>query len=233
MNAEKFFDEIKKYGMSQSRIDSRKKVYRELRKGIDDCFEIILLDMINGGWLTEHDTSYYEDLLRAEYIRAAGSITDVSEETFSRHTHLFVEEIIQSIVTKWNTAKPDDENGDFQIARNLTSSGAEAGMPLSRDEIPDEIIAALGDERSQFISSDQSLYINGHGEYTELVKSGATTKTWHTMEDEFVRPTHVALDEVTIPIDEYFISGASRLLFPRDTSQDPGPGEVILCRCFL
>ena len=49
MNAEKFFDEIKKYGMNQSRIDSRKKVYRELRKGIDDCFEIILLDMINGG----------------------------------------------------------------------------------------------------------------------------------------------------------------------------------------
>lgn len=54
---------------------------------------------------------------------------------------------------------------------------------------------------------------------------GATTKTWHTGENP--RPTHAALNGVTIPIDNVFANG---LRYPKA----PGPPqETVNCNCEL
>ena len=61
-------------------------------------------------------------------------------------------------------------------------------------------------------------------------KGGATTKTWHTMEDERVRDAHVVLDLVTVPIDAEFYT---------DGDHAPQPGMFSKaelncnCRCIL
>ena len=56
-------------------------------------------------------------------------------------------------------------------------------------------------------------------------------KVWHTMGDEAVRDTHIAMEGVKVPYDEEFVlpSGA-RCLYPKDTGV---PSEDINCRCYV
>ena len=67
--------------------------------------------------------------------------------------------------------------------------------------------------------------------YEAAKKAGCKTKTWHTMQDDKVRDTHVYLDGVTIPIDAEFYS------FRGGSTMFPGqwgiPEEDINCRCWL
>ena len=62
-------------------------------------------------------------------------------------------------------------------------------------------------------------------------ENGATYKTWHTMEDEKVRDSHIPLDTVTIPIDAEFYT------WDGDHAPQPGlfekPENSINCRCIL
>lgn len=56
-------------------------------------------------------------------------------------------------------------------------------------------------------------------------------KVWHTMGDEAVRDTHIAMEGVKVPYDEEFVlpSGAT-CLYPKDTGV---PSEDINCRCYV
>lgn len=57
--------------------------------------------------------------------------------------------------------------------------------------------------------------------------NGKTTKTWQLGPSDGHRPSHLALDGVTVGIDERFPNG---LRFPRA----PGPpAEVVNCNCYL
>ncbi len=58
-------------------------------------------------------------------------------------------------------------------------------------------------------------------------------KTWVTMGDDRVRPSHVDMEDVTVPINGFFYVGLSKskMRFPMDTAFDPDPNEIINCRC--
>lgn len=74
-----------------------------------------------------------------------------------------------------------------------------------------------------------------HRDYNEAIfsaaeKGGATTKTWHTMEDDKVRQLHDYLDGISMPIDaDFYVDGAKA----------PAPGMFgradldVNCRCYL
>ena len=62
-------------------------------------------------------------------------------------------------------------------------------------------------------------------------KSNKKTKTWHTALDEKVRMTHVAMEGVTVPIDEPFHVGNSLMQFATDTSLGADISEIANCRC--
>ena len=67
--------------------------------------------------------------------------------------------------------------------------------------------------------------------YEAAKAAGCTTKTWHTMQDDRVRDTHVYLDGVTAPIDGYFYSfRGGKTLFP---GQWGIAEEDVGCRCWL
>lgn len=63
------------------------------------------------------------------------------------------------------------------------------------------------------------------------VERKEVSKTWSTFRDSRVRPTHIAVEGVTIKENALFVVGDSRLLFPGDTSHFPDIAEIIRCRC--
>ena len=58
------------------------------------------------------------------------------------------------------------------------------------------------------------------------------SKTWRTMRDNDVRPTHVATDRTRLDNDGVFVVGISRLRFPGDAFLGAEIKEVANCRCF-
>lgn len=58
-------------------------------------------------------------------------------------------------------------------------------------------------------------------------------KTWVTMGDNRVRPSHGKMEDVTVPINGFFYVGRSnsKMRFPTDTMFDPDPNEILNCRC--
>jgi hypothetical protein len=54
-------------------------------------------------------------------------------------------------------------------------------------------------------------------------------KVWISTEDSRTRPTHIDADGQTVGINEHFIVGEARLMFPGDP--EGPPKEVINCRC--
>lgn len=71
----------------------------------------------------------------------------------------------------------------------------------------------------------------GPGFVEEPEKPLNVTKTWLTVGDDRVRPTHVATNGTTLPENGIYSVGSSRLRFPGDTSLLASAGETINCRC--
>ena len=92
-----------------------------------------------------------------------------------------------------------------------------------------------------FTSLDRAIYVAANEantamnkiEFGEAKADGKTKKTWHTEQDLRVRFTHVPMDGVTIPIDEYFKVGNLKMLYPHQTGIDIDAKEVVNCRCSL
>lgn len=57
------------------------------------------------------------------------------------------------------------------------------------------------------------------------------TKTWVTIGDSRVRPSHVAVNGTTIPENAIFTVGGASLRFPTDRALGAPIGETINCRC--
>lgn len=86
-------------------------------------------------------------------------------------------------------------------------------------------------ERAANVAVNESNVVFGHEEYENAKALGKKWKIWKTERDNRVRPTHVEVEGVKIPIDEPFLVGNSLLLYPKDTTYDPDPKEIVNCRC--
>ena len=86
-------------------------------------------------------------------------------------------------------------------------------------------------ERALTISEDDSNILWDNQEYSDAVAAGMTSKQWHTMEDDRVRPTHVDVNLDVVPIDEPFVVGNSLMMFPHDSSLGADISEIANCRC--
>lgn len=56
-------------------------------------------------------------------------------------------------------------------------------------------------------------------------------KSWITLRDKIVRPTHRQAEGQTRPVNEAFNVGGSRMMFPGDTSLGAPIREIAHCRC--
>lgn len=89
-------------------------------------------------------------------------------------------------------------------------------------------------DRSILIAETETNNAANYDGYEEAKANGATEKVWVTLGDNRVRPTHQAVDGLTVGIDEYFHVGNAEMLFPGDEIHAyDHPEELCGCRCWL
>ena len=90
----------------------------------------------------------------------------------------------------------------------------------------------LSNDRAKYVAENEANTIQNGVDFGNAVKQGKTKKTWHTMEDRHVRPTHADVDKATIPIDAPFHVGHSLMMYPKDAETfGASPEEYVNCRC--
>lgn len=69
--------------------------------------------------------------------------------------------------------------------------------------------------------------------FENLKRQGYRYKEWHTIMDGRERDTHAIANGQIVPIDEPFIVGGYKMMFPRDVTYGAPPKEIINCRCSI
>ena len=69
--------------------------------------------------------------------------------------------------------------------------------------------------------------------FEELKRRGYKYKVWNTRMDGKERLTHAVMNGRKVPINEPFIVGGYRMMFPGDITYNPPIKEVINCRCIM
>lgn len=92
----------------------------------------------------------------------------------------------------------------------------------------------LSHDRAILISENLANDALNYGDFKRAKDQGRKYKTWITMGDEKVRPTHEVLESERIPIDDLFWVGNVQMRFPKDTLYSGGDLEEIAgCRCWI
>lgn len=87
-------------------------------------------------------------------------------------------------------------------------------------------------ERSITIAETETNNSANYDELQDMIAEGKTQKTWVTMQDNKVRETHMAIDGMTIGIDDLFEVGDALMRFPCDEEMAyDSPQEICGCRC--
>lgn len=84
-------------------------------------------------------------------------------------------------------------------------------------------------QRSVVIAENEANSIVNHSDYVRAKQEGKTRKQWITREDKHVRLWHEEADGEDVPIDEYFLIGDDKMLYPHDYTASPR--NIINCRC--
>ena len=221
MNLINFFDEIN--GLSSDRKEKRIRKAQRLEQLLVIFFNAIYADIKNGIFTENFGRGFYDDtlynLLLSEMSKDVKSRTGKLEE----HITLAAEEIMR---TTADVIMDPETNNVLETKRD--SKGR-----LKDSDIPQKVIDILGRNRIQTIAANESLYINNYSEQQEAVENNKQFKTWNTMRDVRVRPSHRDMDRQTIPIQVPFLVNDSIMMFPGDTSYGASPDEIIMCRCWL
>ena len=210
-----------------------------------DLFDEEYDDVLSGRFIAKQDE--YIDRIIDKFLETAKvKITDTDE---------YAREVIDKAV---RTATQIQETTKLHLTMplyrrkdelNIMSSGQTTKVTKAREETlevadlirlgigfsalkfsTDAILPWLSNERANTIALNESNWICNHEEFFDA-KSKYKRKTWHTALDERVRMTHIALEGVTIGIDEIFHVGSSLMRFPLDSSLGASASEIINCRC--
>lgn len=110
-------------------------------------------------------------------------------------------------------------------------------FPLFVSQVVDTTLSHKGEEyftsveRAANIAVNESNSMYSHQAYADAKALGKTKKRWRTELDDKVRHTHREVEGQVLPIDVPFFVGNSFLMYPKDTSLDADPTELVNCRC--
>jgi hypothetical protein len=88
--------------------------------------------------------------------------------------------------------------------------------------------------RTEMIARTETISLSNAGNHRLGEEWGATAKIWLATADGRTRPTHIAAGAQYvegIPLDEAFIVGGYKMMYPGDRSLGAPPDEFINCRC--
>jgi hypothetical protein len=200
----------------------------ELENWFMDLFDDEFEDILEGTFSTNQEA--YIDRIVDKYLEITGvNITNtdaytrsVVDKAFKTATEI-QETTWKNLVTlPLGNAETNEE--DARLA-TLILGGLAIGSVIFAN---DNIRRWLGEQRANIIALNEANWKWNNEEYYEA-KDGKKTKTWHTALDERVRFSHMAVEGVTIGIDEYFIVGGYPMLYPLDGNAPIS--ETANCRC--
>lgn len=123
-----------------------------------------------------------------------------------------------------------------KLIRRAVTSGLRAGH--SNSKIAASIVKVtagkIGKRRAQRIARTETHTAVEYGSYYRAVEDSkangfSLSKTWQAVEDKRTRQAHHEADQQTVALDEPFIVGGERLLFPGDPKASGK--NIINCRC--
>lgn len=124
------------------------------------------------------------------------------------------------------------EKSNYDGLREIMLEGIENGESVGQiAERIDEYTGAKFNTSPEAIARTELAGAQNMTAQEVFKQSGFTQKRWLTSRDGKVRPSHQAMEGVTVAIDEPFTVGSSLLMFPGDKS--PYPEDWINCRCAL
>lgn len=202
---EQFFGEM---GITKEQKEKRIEFAKALESEIIFLLSLII-SMQQSGYI---DKAYAESVITQGYTRVVEKSVDVDAyltgyiERFSKDVvSTTLEHIYNAIETAQNASESTKNNADSYY---------------------------ISTDRSRLIAENEANTVYNYKEYTEAIKSGKRTHTWHTMKDYRVRNSHQEVDGIVLPIDEAFAVGDSMMMFPRDTSFGASTEEIVGCRCW-
>ena len=107
---------------------------------------------------------------------------------------------------------------------------AEETVNVTEDRAEEDVYWT-SEDRAIYIAENEANSVGNYEELMDAIANGMTLKTWVTMNDNRVRPTHKNVNFVTIDILEPFEVGDSQMMFPRDDSLGASSDEIAGCRC--
>lgn len=208
-------------------------------------------------WFMDLFDEEYEDILSGTFLSNQGEYIEQIVDKYLNTTGVSVgasDEYSRRVIEKATTTASQIQESTvrnilFPSTRQNKKSSVGYGVADGRnisDEVRDFITAGiafsasvyatneikkwLSKERANLIALNEANWIMNTEEFFDAI-SGKTKKTWHTALDEKVRLTHIALEGVTIPINEQFHVGAYLMDYPLDSSYGAGAEEILNCRC--
>lgn len=193
----------------------------ELEDWFMDLFDEEYEDILEGTFINNQEA--YKEKIVDKYLEVAKvKITDTDEYSVSVINKAYKSsEEIQDTTLKNIAILPQNELSDY-IRRGIA-----IGTTLFATE---EIRKWLSRERANLIALNEANWKYNNEEYYEA-KSKHKTKIWHTALDEKVRLTHIGLEGVEKPINDYFDVGGYPALYPMDANLPIS--ETANCRCTI
>lgn len=149
---------------------------------------------------------------------------------FAEFDRLTMEEAISRFKSAYMSIIIDYVSVDDYIKKHIDEF-CEQVSQTTIDHLEDDYY--LSEERAIFMAQNETNDCTNYDQYSKAIKSGAKTKTWHSIIDKKTRKSHVKMNGKTIPIDNLFVVGNNALMrFPCDTEYaSDNPEEIIGCRC--
>lgn len=137
-----------------------------------------------------------------------------------------------------NPTAKDNFIRDYGTAVRKYADDDFAGLyvPLMAALIEETTLERIGDEyytsveRAMNLAANEANSVLNQKDFDEYKALGYTRKQWITEKDERVRPTHIEVDDVIIPIDDLFLVGNALMPYPHYIPCGH-PEEVANCRC--
>lgn len=94
----------------------------------------------------------------------------------------------------------------------------------------------FSEDRVSYIAENEANTIENAKDYATAMQRGMKRKQWIGINDQWERETHRALNNLIIPIEDYFQIGEAQGLFAKDmlseyTTLPEHPEETVNCRC--
>lgn len=230
-----------------SRDENENRLFRVVRAGLDRFINAarnkVMAPFRSWGGMPDPSGVYQaQDVWTTELATIISNFNDVADQAWSQASdvpsvsrHAFV--VAQLAQTQNFLVRIPDEVYNLVFAE--INDGVNAGENTARiAERVDSVLATTGSERwanrARVIAITETTRAYGAGTVAAGLEQSRVTgrllqKSWRTEHDDRVRPSHVAVDGVTLPLYQPFNVGGFPMLFPGDPL---GPAdEVVGCRC--